>query len=144
MTERDTCKTCRFYLVADPPRIEAGNGGWCRRRAPAPRFPLIVFPDKSWCGEHERELGGIMLGEVVCNEHEPAKPAGGLKSILGKWPGDETDEEVALAMSGSCKHRFAVADEGDSPYRVERCLDCREVRHSIRTSSNTGSGEGPR
>ena len=30
----------------------------------------------------------------------PAKPKGGLAAIAGKWPGDETIEELELALNG--------------------------------------------
>ena len=32
--------------------------------------------------------------------HQPQTPETGLGAIIGKWPGDETDEEIAEALQG--------------------------------------------
>lgn len=45
--------------------------------------------------------GEVMVARLVgCRSTSPVGPPGkdGVAAIMGKWPGDETDEEVAAAL----------------------------------------------
>jgi hypothetical protein len=77
--------------------------------------------------EAERELEAIRA-KMARGELDPAMfrvpqtPATGLGAILGKWPGDETDRDVHLAMYPD--HGFSEVTANGDECRTFACHIC--------------------
>lgn len=95
----DTNGECHF----EPPTIgHHGGSAW----PPANR--------NEWCRKHERRA---TVGEAKLQQ--PQDSRSGIAAVIGKWPGDETDEEIrdaldepALQACCNCKKTHAVNSFG--------------------------------
>jgi hypothetical protein len=76
------------------------------------------------------DCGGT--GKVLSTAPTP-RAQNGLAAILGKWPGDETDEEIEVAMNGLRGGPGVPDFEGSSEVATQccPCLRCREAEACI-------------
>ena len=50
------------------------------------------------CTGWHRQDHATLICRLLNARFKTDKPKGGIASIIGKWPGDETDEEIAKAL----------------------------------------------
>lgn len=92
----NSCGTCKHWnkLPADPLNLGATPTGECREQ-----LHLVAFPVQSARGMGIQQMpmyAVVPENYPACSRHQ--KTGSGIANIIGKWPGDETDDQINRAL----------------------------------------------
>ena len=93
-SQDEKCSSCRYWDAESADEYENEDDSDCRRYPPRHNRPGEDDHDALAWG-HPRTKANDWCGEWKGKAVEK----GGIAAILGKWPGDETEEEIADALA---------------------------------------------
>jgi len=119
--EGDCCGTCECWVVC-PGSCYVEVFGTCRAEIPSVQhYGRTAWPEtepSEWCRKHESKDS---LKLRVVSLHQPQDLQSGISAVIGKWPVNETDEDIDRA--------FQIDGEtAPETTEVTSCSSCGKVR----------------